>query len=68
MGQTFGRTPQRVVCFSSLCLCLGLWVAGPSAVYADDAAAQPKAEKPPPPQQGQCIDEAIRDELNARRR
>jgi outer membrane beta-barrel protein len=51
-----------------MCLCLGLWVARPSAAHADDAPAPPKAEKPPPPQQTQCIDEAIRDELNARRR
>ena len=69
MGQTFGRA-QRVVCFSSLCLCLSLWVARSGVAHAEDAPAQPKAakEQPTPQQQTQCIDEAIRDELNARRR
>src|SRR4051812_42167226 len=67
MGQTFGRTLLRVVCLWSLCSCLWLWGARPSPVHAEDAP-QPPAAKQPPPQQTQCIDEAIRDELNARRR
>jgi outer membrane beta-barrel protein len=45
-----------------------LWVVRPSPARADDTAEQPKAANQPPPQQTQCIDEAIRDELNARRR
>src|SRR5262252_2214072 len=68
MGQTSWRVLPRFLCFSSLCL--GLWNVWLFAARADDP--QPSAATPASaqsaPAQSQCIDEAIRDELNARRR
>lgn len=66
MPHTFGRALERTARFSSVCLGLSLWVA---AARAEDSP-QPQVAKPAaaPQQQTQCIDEAIRDELNARRR
>ena len=64
MGFILGRALARSLCFSWLCL--SLWDAFSSQVVAQDPPPPPAASGPAAP--SQCIDEAIRDELNARRR
>ncbi len=56
MQHTFGRALATFLCFSWLC------------VEASTLRAQEPQPRAAPAQQSQCIDEAIRDELNARRR